>query len=139
MNERKFFKKENWKIVWFFPKLSDWNYEIIEVNNKRTIKQNSLYWSYFLKQLVLFHNELWEVKTLKWMHEEFKKKYLKVRVKSDFSKKYIRKVGSTTDLKTKQFKQYMEKINNSYMEIHGWSVDLDITQSDLEYREKQFV
>lgn len=139
MNERKFFKKENWKIVWFFPKLKDWIWEVKEVKMTRSIKQNALYWVYFLKQLVLFHNELWEVKTVESLHEELKKTFLKVRVKSDFSKKWIWKVWTTTKLNTKQFKKYMEKINNYYMENFWFSVDLDISQNDLLYWESLFV
>jgi len=106
-----YFEVKNGKILGFFPKLKDWQYEIRERKRIRSLEQNRLYWGYIIKFIVLKYEEVWEIYTKDYIHDKLKKALLwKERVYSDFSKKYILKSKSTTNLNTKQFKEYIDRI-----------------------------
>jgi len=136
MEKRWYFKKEKGKIIWFFPKLEDWEYKITVAKHNRSLAQNRLYWGYFLKQICLYYKEIWIKISIDDLHFEFKKRLPRKRIYSDFtSKKYIVISWSTSDLTTSQFTSYIESINEELMDRYQWSVELDITEDDLIYWE----
>ena len=105
------FTVKNWKIVWFFPKLEDWNYSIRKKKTIRSLEQNRLYWGYIIKYIALAYKEAWYSHTKDYIHDLFKRCFLpKDRIYSDFSKKYILKSWSTTNLWVKQFKEFIDHI-----------------------------
>lgn len=106
-----FFEKINWKIKNFSnQKLPDGRYKITEVKNFRSLEQNKLYWA-ILTYISEVYKEKWFIYTTEFLHEKFKKAFLpRKRIYSDFSKKYILCLSSTTELNTKQFKNYIENI-----------------------------
>lgn len=106
-----FFEVFKGKILWFFPKLKDWKYKIVEVKKIRSPEQNRLYWGYIIKYITLQYKEAGYIHTKDYIHECFKKAFLpRNRVYSDFTKKYIMCSWSTTELTTKQFTEYIENI-----------------------------
>lgn len=116
-----YFQKVNWKILWFFPKLKDWKYKIVEVKRIRSIPQNSMYWGFILKYIVSTYADYGYIHTTWEIHKIFKKYLLpRVREKSDFSKKYVWKIWSTAKLKTKPFSQYIDKIK---LIFEFWEMD----------------
>lgn len=137
-----YFEINKWKILWFFPKLNDWKYKITEVKRIRSPEQNRLYWWYIIKFIVIQYNEVWYLHTKDYIHECFKKAFLpKQRVYSDFSKKYVIKAWSTTDLNTKQFSEFIWKIKIfsehwvlweiKWLEPLDWFVIPDISEEEL--------
>lgn len=99
------------KILGFFPKLNDWRYKIVEIKKIRSLASNRLYWWYIIKFIILKYKEVWIIYTKDYVHDKFKKAFLqKERVYSDFSKKYILKSWSTTNLTTKQFTDFINNI-----------------------------
>ncbi len=147
MEKKWFFRKENWKIISSFPKLPDGNFKITPVKKTRSLDQNRLYWWYILKIIILNYKEFWYIHTTENLHELFKKVFIpKKRIKSDFSKKYIYLSGSTQELNTKQFSDYIERIKAIFefgeMEklwlekIDPFAIP-DVTEDDLLYRENQ--
>jgi len=106
-----FFEVFKGKILWFFPKLNDWKYKIVEVKKIRSPEQNRLYWWYILKFIVLEYQKVGTIHTKDFIHESFKKAFLpRERVYSHFSKKYILQSWSTTTLNKKQFTDFIENI-----------------------------
>lgn len=105
------FEIKNQKILWFFPQLMDWLYEIRERKRIRSLEQNRLYWGYIIKFIVLQYKDAWYIHTKDYIHEKFKKCFLKKeRNYSDFSKRYILKSWSTTNLNIKQFTEFINNI-----------------------------
>lgn len=105
------FEIKNQKILWFFPQLVDWLYEIRERKQIRSLEQNRLYWWYIIKFIVLQYKEAWHIHTKDYIHDLFKKCFLKKeREYSDFSKRYILKSWSTTNLNKKQFTEFINNI-----------------------------
>jgi len=140
MDQRRYFKKENWKIVWYFPQLKDGNYKITVAKQNRSLAQNRLYWGFFLKQIALFYKEQWNIISIEDLHEIFKKRLPKKRVYSDYNdKEYIEQEPTTSDLKTNEFKQYMESINEELKDRYGRSVDLNVSEDDLLYWENYII
>lgn len=108
---KKLFEVRNGKVLWFFPKLEDWLYEIRERKQIRSPEQNRLYWGYIIKYIVLQYNEAWYIYTKDHIHEIFKICFLpRHRIYSWFSKKYILLAWSTTNLNTKQFSDFIKNI-----------------------------
>ena len=106
-----YFEIKNEKILGFFPTLEDWKYKITEVKRVRSLDQNRLYWGYIVKYIVLKYKEIWILHTKDFIHNKFKKTFIKRdRIYSDYSKKYILKTGTTTNLNTKQFTEFIDKI-----------------------------
>lgn len=149
MEKRWFFKKENWKIISSFPKLPDWNYKICIVKKTRSLDQNRFYWWYVLKFIVLQYKDFWYIYTTENLHDIFKKVFIpKKRIKSDFSRKFVYLSGSTSDLNTKQFSDYIERIKaifefwemeKLWLEKIDSFVIPDIDNDDLLYRESLIV
>lgn len=107
------FQIQNGKIIWFWSlkNLKDWFYTISEKKNIRSLASNRLYWGYIIKFIVLAYKDAGHIYTKDYIHERFKKAFLpKERVYSDFSKKYVLTAGSTTNLWTKQFSDFIENI-----------------------------
>ncbi|PZM86411.1 hypothetical protein DLH72_01015 [Candidatus Gracilibacteria bacterium] len=106
-----FFEKINGKIKNFSnQKLPDGRYKITEVKNFRSLEQNKLYWA-ILNFISENYKEKGFIYTTDFLHEKFKKAFLpRKRIYSDFSKKYVLCLSSTTELNTKQFKNYIENI-----------------------------
>lgn len=106
-----FFEKVNGKIKNFSNQiLPDGKYKISQVKNNRTLEQNKLYWA-ILSYISEVYKNNWFFYTTDFLHEKFKKAFLpKKRIYSDFSKKYVFCLTSTTELNTKQFKNYIENI-----------------------------
>jgi hypothetical protein len=105
-----YFEKKDWKIISQFPKLADGIYEIKKVEPKRSIKLNNLYWLW-INCIVEEYKNYGYIHTAQFIHNLFKICFLrKIRIKSDFSKKYIYKIASTTNLNNKEFVKYLEKI-----------------------------
>ena len=106
-----YFEIKNWKILWFFPTLEDWKYKITEVKRVRSLDQNRLYWGYIIKYIVLKYKEVWILHTKDYIHDKLKRTFLKKeRVYSHFSKKFVLQVWTTTNLNTKKFSEFIEKI-----------------------------
>ena len=106
-----YFEINNGKILWFFPKLDNWKYKIVEIKQIRSLDQNRLYWGYVIKYITLMYKEAWYIHTKEYIHKCFKKSFLyRERIYSDFSKKYIFKYWSTTNLTTKQFTDFINNI-----------------------------
>ena len=113
MKEKINFQIEKWKIIWFWSikNLKDWFYKITEIKKVRSLDQNRLYWGYIIKFIVLQYKDAWIIYTKDYIHKRFKKAFLpKERIKSDFSKKYILKSWSTTNLTIKQFTDFINNI-----------------------------
>lgn len=130
------------KILGFFPKLLDWKYKIVEVLRIRSPEQNRLYWGYIIKLIVLMYKEAWIIHTKDYIHEKFKRAFLpRIRVKSDFSKKYIWIAWSTTVLNTKQFTDFINNIKIlcefgklweiPWLENLEWFIIKDISEEEL--------
>lgn len=149
MEKKWFFRKENWKIISSFPKLPDGNFKITPVKNTRSLNQNKLYWGYILKIIILQYKDFWYIYTVDNLHEIFKKVFIpKKRIKSDFSRKFVYLSGSTSDLNTKQFSDYIERIKaifefwemeKLWLEKIDSFVIPDIDNDDLLYRESLIV
>ena len=106
-----YFEKREWKIIWHFPPLGDGFYKIEPVSKTRSYSQNRLYWGYILTFIVQTYKDYWYIHTKTEIHEIFKKALIpRKRVKSDFSKKFLYILWSTTELNTKQFSQFIEMI-----------------------------
>jgi len=136
-----YFTKENWKIKWNFWELPDWIYKAEKPKSNRSLQQNRLYWGWFLKHLVKFHEEKGDIYTLEQLHEAFKVSLLKKRIYNKVwnKRKWISDIWSTAELTTKQFKDYMEKINKMYMDAEGWQVPECPNEDELLYRESLIV
>lgn len=144
-----YFEKKDWKIYWSFPKLPDWVFKITEARKTRSLQANRYYFWYVIKYIILQYKEFWYIYTIKKLHETFKKAFVpRKRIKSDFSNKYIYVMWSTTDLNTKQFKDYIDMIKAIFefgkmelleMEIIDNFVIPDITDDELLYRENIIV
>lgn len=144
-----FFKKENWKIIFNQTKLPNWNYKIIEVKKIRSLNQNRFYFWYILKFIILQYREFWYIYTVENLHTIFKKAFIpKKRIKSDFSKKCIYVMGSTWDLNSKQFSDYIERIKaifefgemeKLWMEKIDSFFIPDLREDELLYWEKQII
>ena len=113
-------------------------YIVNEYKPKRTIPQNRLYHWYFIKRLVEILNSKWISTTGEELHEELKTRFLTKRIKSKITKRYNKVTYSTTSLNTKEFKEYMERINNWFIDKTWEWVDLNITETDLLYYENLF-
>ena len=88
---------------------------------------------------MLYLREQGTLTTTEDLHELFKARFLSRRVKSPISKRYNKVVGSTTELSTKQFKQYMERIDEYLMDTFQWHPVIDkMTEADLEYYDTLF-
>ena len=108
---KRYFEIIKGKILWFFPKLWDGKYKIVEVKVIRSPEANRYYWGYIIKFIVLMYKEAWYIHTKDYIHELFKKSFLhRDRIYSDFSKKYIFKYGSTTTLTKEQFSELIKNI-----------------------------
>lgn len=144
-----YFTKENWKIIAWFPKLPDGFYKISEVKKTRSNNQNRMYWGYILKYILTQYKDFWYIYTTENLHEIFKRVFIpKKRIKSDFSKKCIYVMGSTQDLNTKQFSDYIERIKaifefwemeKLWLEKIDSFVIPDINDDDLLYWESQIM
>lgn len=136
-----YFTKENWNLKGNFQELKDGTYVATEPKSIRSVQQNRMYWGWFLKHIVIFHEEKGDVYTVEQMHDAFKKTLLKKRIYNQVwnKRKWVTEIGSTSDLNTKQFKEYMEKINKMYMDAHGWSVPECPNEEELLYWEKMIV
>ena len=103
MDERKFFKKEWWKIVWFFPKLKDWNYEIIEIKENRSLAQNNLYF-WYLNNIKKAFDDI-------GVYEGLRDKLIPWKYKKNcITWKRLVKRKSTTKLTKKEFSNYIKDI-----------------------------
>lgn len=137
------FEIKDWKILWFWSMkdLKDWKYKITEVKSIRSIKANRYYWGYILKYIVLQYQHYWYIYTTNHLHKIFKKTLLpRIREYSDYSKKYVLKEWSTRSLKTKQFSEYIQRIevimefwemDKLWLEKIDWFVIPDINEDQL--------
>lgn len=90
----------------YIQKLPDgkrYTVEITMKRDKRTVNQNSLYWLW----LTCISNETGNEKDI--LHDEFGKMFLPKR-SGNFFGEYVEKAVSTTSLDTKQFTEYLDKI-----------------------------
>ena len=113
MAEKLYLEVKDWKIFPLFPKnkLIDGKYSLSILKSLRSGQQNKMYWGYILKFIILQYRDFWYIYTKDELHDIFWKAFLpKIRVKSDFSKNYVMQVESTTNLTTKQFSDYIERI-----------------------------
>ena len=132
--------KKDWKITSNLKDLPDGRYTLRKVEKIRKLEQNRFYWGWFLKHIVLFYREIWEIKTTDELHNEYKEKFLRIKVFSDFDDSYIEKVGSTSEMNDKDFSSYIKKIDDYLKENFWFSVPPTPTsQEELEYWEKLFV
>lgn len=53
-----YFTKENGKVKGLWSELKDGTYKAVKPKYTRSPELNRLYWGWFLKHLVLFHEEL---------------------------------------------------------------------------------
>lgn len=136
-----YFTKENWKLKWNFQDLKDWLYVVTQPKSIRSVQQNRLYWWWFLKHLVKFHEDKWDIYTSDQLHWVFKTMLLKKRKYNEVwnKRKWITEVWSTSDLNTKQFTEYMDKINKIYIDAHWFSVPECPNEEELLYWEKMIV
>lgn len=137
-----YFEVQNWKILWFFPKMNDWKYKITEIKRIRSLDQNRLYWGYIIKLIVLKYKEVWTIYTKDFIHKLFKKSFLpKERIYSDYSKKYVLKSWSTTNLTIEQFTEFIGNIKVicefwelwkiKWLDYLEWFVIPDISEDEL--------
>lgn len=83
---------------------------------------------------MLYLREQGTLTTTEDLHELFKARFLSKRVKSPISKRYIKSVGSTTNLSTKQFNEYMTRIDEYLIDTFQWHPIIDnMTEADLIY------
>jgi hypothetical protein len=90
----------------YITKLPDgkqYDVNVSQKRQKRTISQNSLYWLW----LTCIHNETGNDKDI--LHREFAKKYLPKK-SGHFFDEVVEHPVSTTSLDTKQFTEYLDKI-----------------------------
>jgi len=149
MKEIWYFKKENGKITWYFPQLHDWEYKIEKSKKTRSLKSNSYYWWFVLSYIIETYKDYWYIHTKDELHEIFKTAFIpKKRVYWDFSKKYVMRKWSTTELNTKQFTDYIKMIESIFEFWHMEKLWLekiekfvvpDISQDELLYRESKIV
>jgi len=133
----------DWKILWFgsMRDLKDWLYEIKERKKIRSLDQNKLYWGYILKYIVQEYKDCWYIYTTNYIHKKFKKAFTpRIKVKSDFSKKYIWQSWSTANLTTKQFSEYIQAIkvimefwemDKLELEKISWFIIPDVDEKEL--------
>lgn len=143
-----YFQKKDWKILNKIE-LKNWFYKITEVKQIRSIAQNRFYFWYILKLIVKSYLDFWYIHTTEELHTIFKKAFIpKVKIKSDFSKKFIYQIGSTTQLNTKQFKEFIDQIKIIFefweMEKLGLEkidnlIISDIREDDLIYWESLII
>ena len=97
---------------------------ISEVKETRKVRANNLYWEW----LEIIHNETGNDKS--YLHEFFKYKFLKKEnLIGGFGK--VEKRITTTDLTTKDFAEYMQKIDRlavEFLNIHLPRPESDITK-----------
>lgn len=94
-----------------------------------------------MKHLVKFEEELGNVYTVDQMHEAFKSMLLKERVYNEVGNKrrWITRIGSTSKLTKKQFKDYLDKINKMYLDTHGYQVPEPVNEDELLYWESLMI
>lgn len=93
--------------------LGDWDWMIVKYNPPRNPEQNRLYWAL----LTLVERETWNDR--EYLHEMMKTKFLSSRklVKLWKSRKYVRKVESTSKLKRREFSEYFTKVEVFFSEL----------------------
>lgn len=93
--------------------LGDWEYMIQKYNPPRSYEQLKLYWAL----LTLVERETGNDK--EYLHEMMKTKFLSSRklVKLWKSRKYVRKVESTSKLKRNEFSDYYTKVEVFFAEL----------------------
>ena len=109
-----YFKKKDKKVAFYDEKgyndyintLNDGEYQITikKKSNVRTLKQNSYYWFY----LSIISIETGELEND--LHDYFKRKLLPPRFKTILGKE-VKLPATTTELNSKEFTDYMEKIS----------------------------
>ena len=108
----KFFEVREGKVIWYFPKLSDWYYKVSERKRIRSPASNRLYWGFILKYIVLAYRDSWYVHTKDYIHKKFKDCFLETwKEYDDYNPdKFINKEPTTATLNNKQFKDYIDSI-----------------------------
>ncbi len=99
-------KRDREAVATYVTKLPDgkqFDVNITQKRQKRTISQNSLYWLW----LTCIHNETGNDKDI--LHREFAKMYLPKK-SGHFFDEVVEHPVSTTSLDTKQFTEYLDKI-----------------------------
>lgn len=145
------------KILWppttikdIFQNLNDWDY-YLELKKKRKIRshnQNDFYWWPFLDCLL---TEMWEINRdfmteyeietakeivhefLKWKFIDWKDKTITFKNPKDKRKRFsveVKSQKSTTELDTKEFEQYLERIRNHFAR---WGWKLPYPEDEQEY------
>lgn len=111
------FKKENGKfsgesIKEAIESLPDGRYKMdIESLDTRTERQNAYLWWWIYPQAVELYRDSWLPVRDKDIHLYYKQEFLRKRKKCIVSKRYRMVVGSTATLSKKDFKRYIEQIN----------------------------
>lgn len=104
---------KDWHIIWEIntKRLKDWIYEFNfkKIYKDRTLLQNNFYHWVIVK---ILSNELWytNIET----HELLKLMFLSKKYKLKWSKKWIKKTWSTTELTTIEFEKFLDDIRDYF-------------------------
>lgn len=118
----KYWKAEDiewWELLDEISKTCVWKtikVEVKQYGENRTNQQNRYLWWVVYK---IISDELWYNENE--VHDLFKAKYLRVDkyIEKDWKKINIPRIRSTTDLNTKEFKEYIDKIRD-FVSINLW-------------------
>ena len=108
---------KSWNTLYWFKQLveslPDGEYIVQKYNPPRNLEQNKMYWAL----LTLVERETWNDK--EYLHEMMKTQFLSSRklVKLWKSRKYVKKVESTSKLKRKEFSEYFTKVEIFFSEF----------------------
>ncbi len=96
-------------------------FEITKYRKKRTLLQNALYWTAIVKKA----SEVTKV-SMSDVHAFHKSEFLSESVYIEGLNKTITKVRSTTDLNTKEFGYFLDRLYEYYLDNYG--VDMKQTE-----------
>jgi hypothetical protein len=84
--------------------------EIMEHRPRRTDRQNRYYWPCFVQPLADFLREQGDLTEDEEAHELIKAKFLRKTIVNKKTGEVMEYVGSTTDLTTKEFNEYLDRV-----------------------------
>jgi hypothetical protein len=84
--------------------------EIMEHRPRRTDRQNRYYWPCFVQPLAEFLREQGDLTEDEEAHELIKAKFLRKTIVNKKTGEVMEYVGSTTDLTTKEFNEYLNRV-----------------------------
>lgn len=115
-----------------FPKMDTW-YEVKEVQNDRSLRQNAMLHGYIYPQAIEAFARKGKILNAEHVHFFFKSQFLKKRKKCKVTEKYRYEEWSTSKLSTKQFSVYVEQIRKWVYDTLDYDIQPPHDQEELLY------